>query len=168
MNKNISGGGELIDQGAHIVDLSRSFLGNFKKIKCELRKYFWKSKTNVDDNAFLILNTNDNKTAFLHCSCTEWKNKFSFEIFGEVGKIEISGLGGSYGQEKLIFYKMRKKFGKPNVKTWKFNNKFDISWKTEVDSFFYSVKKKIMPENNIYEALENMIIINKCYKNKVK
>ena len=49
-----------------------------------------------------------NKVAFLHCSCTEWKNKFSFEIFGEKGKIEINGLGKSYGTENLTLYKMRK------------------------------------------------------------
>ena len=50
------------------------------------------------------------QTAFLHASCTEWKNKFLFEIFGQFGKIEINGLGKSYGEEKLIFYKMSKKW----------------------------------------------------------
>ena len=55
------------------------------------------------------------KVAFLHASCTEWKNKFSFEIFGKTGKIEINGLGGSYGKE-IYFYKMSKKFGKPKLK----------------------------------------------------
>ena len=81
MNKSISGGGELIDQGSHIIDLSRIFLGNFVDINSTLKTFFWKSK--VEDNAFLTLKTKNNKVAFLHASCTEWKNKFSFEIFGK-------------------------------------------------------------------------------------
>ena len=136
MNRKISGGGELIDQGSHLIDLSRLFLGEFVSVKSSLRKYFWKSDGKVDDNAFLILSTKKNKIAFLHCSCTEWKNKFSFEIFGEKGKIEINGLGKSYGTENLTLYKMRKRMGIPTIKNWKFSNKKDMSWKSEINDFF--------------------------------
>ena len=72
--------------------------------------------------------------------CTEWKNKFSFEIFGKKGKLEIEGLGGSYGKEKLLFYKMSKNFGKPKLKIWNFSNKIDISWKSELSNFIKSIK----------------------------
>lgn len=51
----------------------------------------------VDDNAFLLLKTAQGKTAFLHASCTEWKNTFSFELYGRDGKLSVEGLGGSYG-----------------------------------------------------------------------
>ena len=54
----------------------------------------------VDDNAFMTLEPTAGQTAFLHVSCTEWKNLFSLEIYGRDGKIAIDGLGGSYGVER--------------------------------------------------------------------
>ena len=166
MNKFISGGGELIDQGSHIIDLSRIFLGEFINIHSYLKNFFWKSK--VEDNAFLTLKTKNNKIAFLHASCTEWKNKFSFEIFGKKGKLEIKGLGGSYGKEKLLFYKMSKNFGKPKLKIWNFSKKIDISWKSELSDFVQSIKFNTKVSCSLNDAYENMKIINKCYnKNKL-
>ena len=82
---SVSGGGELIDQGSHLIDLSRLFLGEFNKVKGFINTYFW--KMSVEDNAFLILKTYSNKIAFLHASWTEWKNMFSFEIFWYSWKI---------------------------------------------------------------------------------
>tara|TARA_B100000959_G_C14960691_1_gene615661 strand:+ start:702 stop:1706 length:1005 start_codon:yes stop_codon:yes gene_type:complete len=165
MNKFISGGGELIDQGSHIIDLSRIFLGEFTKIDSTLKSFFWKSK--VEDNAFLTLKTKSNKVAFLHASCTEWKNKFSFEIFGKKGKLEIDGLGGSYGKEKLYFYKMSKNLGKPKLKIWNYSSKVDISWKNEISDFVRSIKLNKRVSCGLKDAYENMKIINHCYK-KIK
>ena len=124
---SVSGGGELIDQGSHLIDLSRLFLGEFNEIKGFINTYFY--KMSVEDNAFLTLKTHSNKIAFLHASWTEWKNLFSFEIFGTLGKIDISGKGGSYGQEQLILYRMTKKMEIPKQTKWKFKAQ-DTSWKT--------------------------------------
>ena len=109
--KNLSGGGELIDKGSHLIDLSRLFLGNIKINSFNLKTYFWKMK--LEDNCFLNLENKNGSLAFLHASCTEWKNKFIFEIFGKSGKIEINGLGKSYGPESLTYYKMSKKMDIP-------------------------------------------------------
>jgi len=164
MNKSKSGGGELIDQGSHIIDLSRYFLGELTLHNSLLKNFFWKS--NVEDNAFLLL-SNNNKVAFLHCSCTEWKNKFLFEIFCKNGKLQIDGLGRSYGTETLTLYKMKKKMGKPSVKIWKFNSK-DYSWKKEIEYFFKNIKYKKSGESGLINAIENMKIITKCYlQNKI-
>src|SRR5262249_24030873 len=108
-NPSISGGGELIDQGVHLIDLSRWFLGDFEKISGIAQTFYWQMP--VDDNSFLLLQTGDQKTAFLHCSCTEWKNLFSFELYGRSGKLHIEGLGGSYGPEKLTHYRMLPEMG---------------------------------------------------------
>ena len=74
----------------------------------------------VEDNGFLLLETARGQVAFLHASWTEWKNLFSFEIAGRVGKLEISGLGGSYGTERLTWYKMSAEMGPPETLAWEY------------------------------------------------
>ena len=83
----------------------------------------------LEDNCFLILENKRGSSAFLHASCTEWKNKFLFEIFGQFGKIEISGLGKSYGEEKLIFYKMKKKWANQKKRSLDFQKKIILGKK---------------------------------------
>ncbi|HTQ45954.1 MAG TPA: Gfo/Idh/MocA family oxidoreductase, partial [Polyangiaceae bacterium] len=91
-----SGGGELIDQGVHLVDLARFFFdAELVDVQGRVETYFWQMP--VDDNAFLTLRTAGGQTAFLHASCSEWKNLFSLEIYGRTGKLHVNGLGGSYG-----------------------------------------------------------------------
>ena len=164
MKKKLSGGGELIDQGSHLIDLSRLFLGNLDLKYSKLNNFFWKTREKIEDNAFLILENRSGNISSLHCSCTEWKNKFSFEIFGKTGKLELSGLGGSYGVEKLIFYKMKKRMGKPSVNEWIFP-KNDNSWKLEVDDFFKKIKNNKKVYSDLNNSIENMKIIYKSYKN---
>ena len=74
----------------------------------------------VDDNAFLLLRTARGQAAFLHASCTEWKNLFSLEIYGRDGKLAIDGLGGSYGVERLAFYRMLPEMGPPETTIWEY------------------------------------------------
>lgn len=95
----ISGGGELMDQGLHILDLARWFLGEFAEVFGFLGTYYWKVAP-LEDNVFAILRTATGKTASLHVSWTQWKNLFSFEIFGREGYITVEGLGGSYGTQR--------------------------------------------------------------------
>src|SRR4030095_589108 len=105
----LSGGGELIDQGVHLIDLAGIFLGEFTNVEGHLATYFWKMP--VDDNAFISLRTAGGQTAWLHVSCTEWKNLFSLEIYGRQGKLHWEGLGGSYGLERLPYYNMLPQVG---------------------------------------------------------
>lgn len=156
-----SGGGEIIDQGSHLINLSIYFLGKLNKVQSYLSTFFWNMK--VEDNGFLILRNNENQVSFIHASCTEWKNKFSFEIFGKLGKLEVSGLGGSYGTEKLTFYKMLKKMGPPEIYKWNFKNK-DRSWKIEINNFLEHINNKTYDNKNLINAYETIKIISKVYK----
>ena len=158
---SISGGGELIDQGSHLIDLSRLFLGEFNEVKGFINTYFY--KMSVEDNAFLTLKTRSNKIAFLHVSWTEWKNMFSFEIFCKFGKLDINGWGGSYGREQLTLYKMSKKMGIPKQKNWKFKLQ-DVSWKTEINEFYDDIIYNRKPTANLNDAHQLHKIINKIYK----
>jgi len=94
----LSGGGELMDQGLHALDLARWFLGDFREAFGYTTRSFW--QVEAEDNAFVMLRTAERRVASLHVSWTQWKNLFSFEVFGKLGAIEVSGLGGSYGTQK--------------------------------------------------------------------
>ncbi|MBA3875271.1 MAG: Gfo/Idh/MocA family oxidoreductase, partial [Anaerolineae bacterium] len=100
----IAGGGELLDQGVHLIDLARWFMGDFPSVEGYAHTYFWDMP--VEDNGFMLLRTASQQTAQLHVSCTEWKNLFSLEIYGKTAKLHVEGLGGSYGLERLSHYQM--------------------------------------------------------------
>jgi predicted dehydrogenase len=134
----LAGGGELVDQGIHLIDLAGWFLGEFKKVDGHVATYFWDMP--VDDNAFLDLQTAKGQTAWLHVSCTEWKNLFSFEIYGRHTKLHIDGLGGSYGVEKLFHYQMKPEMGIPDTKVYEFPGP-DESWKIEMNEFERDISK---------------------------
>ena len=157
----LSGGGELIDQGPHLIDLSRMFLGDFTDIKGHAQTFYWNMP--VDDNAFMILQNQNKQTAFLQVSCTEWKNMFSFEIYGKKGKIDIIGLGGSYGIEKITFYKMLPEMGPPDTYSWEFPMQ-DNSWEVELDELYDDIIEDRAPVGNINDAYEALKIVNKIYK----
>ncbi|HTX20372.1 MAG TPA: Gfo/Idh/MocA family oxidoreductase [Candidatus Aquilonibacter sp.] len=157
----LSGGGELIDQGIHLIDLARWFLGDFKKVAGHAETYFWKMP--VDDNAFLDLQTAKGRTAWLHVSCTEWKNLFSFEIYGRNTKLHIEGLGGSYGVETLFHYQMKPEMGIPDTKVYEFPGA-DESWKIEMTQFEEDVRAKRKPDAGLAEARVALQIVETIYE----
>lgn len=157
----LSGGGELIDQGIHLIDLAGWFLGDFAKVDGHATTYFWKMP--VDDNAFLSLQTAKGQTAWLHVSCTEWKNLFSFEIYGRHTKLAIEGLGGSYGVEKLFHYQMKPEMGIPDTKVYEFPGA-DESWKIEMTKFEEDVQLKRKPDAGLAEARAALQIVETIYE----
>lgn len=159
-NPALSGGGELIDQGVHLIDLSRWFLGEFEQVDGYLSTYFWKMK--VEDNAFLALQTTSSQMAWLHVSCTEWKNLFSFEIYGRDAKLQIDGLGGSYGVEKLAFYKMLPEMGPPETTLFEYPQP-DRSWDTEFQEWAGAIREKREPSGNLNDAKAALEIVEKIY-----
>ncbi len=157
----LSGGGELIDQGIHLIDLAGWFLGGFTKVDGQAVTYFWNMP--VDDNAFLNLRTAEGRTAWLHVSCTEWKNLFSFEIYGRHTKLHIEGLGGSYGVEKLYHYQMKPEMGPPDTKLYEFPGP-DESWRKEMIEFEKDVALKRQPDAGLNEAKAALAVVEKIYR----
>jgi predicted dehydrogenase len=105
-DRELSGGGELLDQGIHVIDLFRWFLGDFEEAFGYTNTYFW--DMDVEDNAFAFFKTGKGQVALMQTSWTQWKNSFIFEIFGESGYLIIDGLGGSYGTETLRIGRRKK------------------------------------------------------------
>jgi predicted dehydrogenase len=158
---SLSGGGELIDQGVHLVDLARWFLGDFVDVHGFVPTYFWDMP--VEDNAFLLLRTAQGRIAQLHASWTEWKNLFSFEIFGRTGKLEVSGLGGSYGVERLLHYRMKPEMGPPEVSSWEFAGT-DESWQAEFSAFADDIRAGRQPDPGLPDALAVLRVVKCIYE----
>lgn len=156
-----SGGGELIDQGVHLIDLSRWFMGDFASIHGHLATYFWNMP--VEDNAFVLLTTASGGTAFLHASWTEWKNLFSFEICCRDAKLQVDGLGGSYGTERLTLYRMLPEMGPPETTIWEYPHE-DRSWSAEMENFAAAVAGQPSRCADVSDGLAVLEIVDALYK----
>ncbi|MFP6717616.1 MAG: Gfo/Idh/MocA family oxidoreductase [Alphaproteobacteria bacterium] len=157
----ISGGGELIDQGTHLIDLAHWFLGEFEEVDGFAHTYFWEIP--VDDNAFLLLKTKEKKVAFLHASWTEWKNTFSFEIYGRGGKLQVDGLGGSYGAERLTWYRMLPEMGPPETNVWDYPME-DDSWEVEMAEFLKDIRLSRASEPGLHDAFATLKVVEQIYQ----
>lgn len=140
--RDISGGGELVDQGSHLVDLVQFLAGPATLEFSCLRNQYWTS--DVEDNVYLVLSVQNGAIAFLHASWTEWKNLFRLEIALERGRIDILGLGGSYGVETLTVYIMSAEMGPPSRNEHVFTAP-DASWSHELNHFIRAVQGQ--PDN---------------------
>lgn len=126
-----SGGGELLDQGVHLVDLVRFVTGSEVRLEyAVLDTLFW--DMDVEDNSFLHLRVGERGHAWLHASWTEWKNLFSFEVACRRAKVEITGLGGSYGPERLSLCEMEEAMVPPLLQAWEWPAE-DLSWRREME-----------------------------------
>src|SRR5438045_91429 len=157
----ISGGGELIDQGSHLIDLSRWFLGDLTVDYAAVPTLFWDMP--ADDNCFMALRSAGGQLAWLHASWTEWKNMFSFEIFGRDGKLMIDGLGGSYREERLTHYRMLPQMGPPETTVFNYPGE-DQSWQVEFEDFVAAVNDGRRPCGDIADALANLAIVDEIYR----
>jgi predicted dehydrogenase len=160
----LSGGGELIDQGVHLIDLAGIFLGEFTTVEGHATTYFWKMPG--DDNAFLSLRNAAGNTAWLHVSCSEWKNLFSLEIYGHDAKLHWEGLGGSYGMERLTYYKMLPQMGPPETTIYEYP-RGDESWRIEMAEFFEDIKLRRTPVPGLKEAKASLAVVEKIYAKKI-
>ncbi len=156
-----SGGGQLMDQGMHALDLCRWFLGDFSQAFAFLATSFW-DITPLEDNAFCLLRTEAGQIASIHASWTQWKNLFCFELFGQEGYIVVEGLGGSYGVERAILGK--RAFLEPfREEIIEFRDE-DRSWYEEWLEFISSIKENREPLGNGHDGLEALKLAHAIYE----
>lgn len=167
--RRFSGGGILLDQGIHMLDLIRYFYGDFNQYYSCISNNYW--NYDVEDNAFILLrDTKRNVIASLHSTATEWEHKFSMEITLQKGIIELKGiLSGtkSYGKETIRI--LSKKQILNNQKGIFKNFKVDNSWEEEINEFTnLIIKKNSKYSNNITEAVSVMKMVDKIYRSDKK
>lgn len=139
-NVDLAGGGEMLDQGVHLIDLARWFLGDFSDARAALGRWFWDIAP-LEDNAFITLTTAGGQVAQMHTTWTQWKNRFSFEVFGRDGYARVEGLGGSYGEQTLIIGKRPSQGGAPTEETFTFPGP-DLSWDSDWADFMGAVANR--------------------------
>lgn len=159
--EEISGGGELIDQGPHLIDLVNYLGCKMDQVMGYTGNLFW--KTPLEDSAFWVMKNKNGQIAELSVTCVEWKNIFSFEIMLKTAKIQIDGLGRSYGKERLTLYKMKPEMGPPETEEFDFDDE-DKSWAIENKIFFDRIIKKDYSSTPLNDARYVHEIINKLYK----
>jgi len=170
VKKDESGGGILLDQGIHLLDLFLYFGGELDEVKSFVSNLYWKIP-GIEDNVFAIFkNSKTGVCASLHSTMTQWRYLFSFELFFEKGSLILNGLktsSGSYGDEKLTIRENIYPFiaGTSN-KEEEITYQEDFSWELEVGHFLDSIEKRKKPNlGNSSDAILLMKTIDKIYKN---
>ena len=170
--KELAGGGILIDQGIHMLDLFLHLGGNFDNVHASVSNLYW--NLSVEDNVFATLeNTKTGLTASLHSTMTQWRHLVSLEVFLEKGYLVLNGLktsSNSYGEEILTIAKNR---STAPAATWKDEKNItyhtDESWESELTEFFSAIKSnREVKLGNSSDALKLMKIIDKIYSFKKK
>ncbi len=156
----LAGGGELLDQGMHLLDLFSWFAGDFNAVQAMLTTSFWPMP--VEDNAFAILANDSGVVALLHTSWTQWKNLFSFEVIGRDGYVTVEGLGGSYGVERLTAGRRRPEGGVPEAME---EREFpgDDSWEAEWAAFAGAISGRGSPSVGGADALRTSRLAARIY-----
>lgn len=156
---DVTGGGELMDQGLHSLDLFRWFLGEFTEAFGIITTAFWDIKP-CEDNVFALLRTGEGQVASLHASWTQWKNLFSFEIFGQEGYVLAEGLGGSYGVERAVLG--RRDYTQPEqVIEYRGG---DVSWNGEWSEFTAAIQEDRQPLGNVRDGYESLRLADAIYR----
>jgi predicted dehydrogenase len=167
--KDLSGGGILIDQGIHMVDLFRLFCGDFDEVQSFIERLHW--PVEVEDNAFVLMRNQKKQVAMLHSSATQWQYKFLLEICLEKGNVTISGILSStrnYGTETLKIARCvydEEGYPIPNPEETISYYDEDRSWMMELEEFISCIKEGTpIKVGSCREAYQTMLLIEKIYE----
>jgi predicted dehydrogenase len=116
----------------------------------------------VEDNAYVALRSRAGAFAWLHASWTEWKNLFSFEVAARDAKLDIQGLGGSYGTERLTLYEMTPEMGPPVTSAWEWPQP-DASWARELADVVSDIRGGATVGADLDDCIAAFRIVEEAY-----
>jgi predicted dehydrogenase len=156
----IVSGGQLMEQGIHVVDLFCWFLGRIRRVTGFTSTTRWPIGP-LEDNGFALLETEGGVVASVHSSLTQWTNLFELEVYGEKGSLTVRGLGASYGVEELIIsdHDPAAPFSHETIEY----RGGDVSWKAEWDEFTAAIAEGRPPLGDGEDGLVAMQIVNAVY-----
>lgn len=163
--RDIAGGGVLLDQGIHMVDLMRLFGGDFIDVHSFISNRHW--GYDVEDNAYALMRTGSGVVGMLHSSATQWRHRFHLDINLERGSLILGGiLSGtkSYGAETLTVVQADpdNDRGDPKEQVTRYNR--DPSWDEEIAAFANSIlNDKPVQSGTSEDALRTMQLVFKIY-----
>jgi predicted dehydrogenase len=157
----VAGGGELLDQGVHVLDLFHWFAGPPIRVQAELQTAVWPLGP-LEDNAFALLRFAGGVVGQLHVSMTQWRNLFSLEIHGSRGALLAEGLGGSYGPERLTVIRRALQGGVPDVESVTFDGP-DTSWQEEWSDFAAALHGRGLRHGTVADGLLAMATLEAAY-----
>jgi predicted dehydrogenase len=161
----VAGGGVLLDQGIHMVDLMRLFAGEFREVHSFISNGHW--RYDVEDNAYALMRTADGIVGMLNSSATQWRHRFHLDINLERGSLTLGGiLSGtkSYGAETLTvaFADPDSDQGDPRELITRYNR--DPSWDAEISEFVRCIENDAPVTSGTSEdALRTMELVFKIY-----
>jgi predicted dehydrogenase len=157
----LAGGGELLDQGVHLLDLARWFLGDFAEVAGAVGTWSWPVEP-LEDNGFALLRTQAGRVASLHTSWTQWKNLFRLEILGTEGLITVEGLGGSYGPERIVHAVRRPEGGAPDEREWIVPEP-ETAWAAEWTELVAAISEQREPVGSAQDGYEAARLVDAVY-----
>jgi predicted dehydrogenase len=157
----IAFGGQLGEQGIHAVDLFRWFFGEFVEAT-GFTSAAYLPIAPLEDNGFGLFRTAKGAIVSVHASLTQWRNTFSFEVYGEDGYIRVDGLGGSYGTETLRV--ANKDLHGPFVETVTEFRGADRSWHEEWKEFARAIENRVAPLGDGRDGLAAMRLVTAVYE----
>ena len=163
--REVAGGGVLLDQGIHMIDLMRLFAGEFVEVHSFIKNSFW--NYNVEDNAYALMQTEGGVVAMMNSSATQWRHRFQLDINLERGGLVLGGIlsgSKSYGAETLTIIESNPKndHGDPKETTIRYNS--DPSWCSEIEEFVNSIiNDKNIVHGTSDDALQTMKLVYKIY-----
>lgn len=160
-NPELSGGGELLDQGVHVLDLGSEILGTMSVKTAWIKTHYWNMP--VDDNAWIVCGTPKGQSFSMQVSSTEWKNEFRFDVYTRTRRLQWIGLGRSYGTERLTIYQMPAEMGPPSKEEIEYKGE-DQSWLLENTNFIRACRGQAEADGEFRDALRALKLVENAYE----